>query len=84
VREDEALFDGEGTMIHATNTLITFIHFMSLFYFASINYETHERIFHHLHCPSGKSENRQTPGLLFAFKALAVFPNTVLLTDPSY
>jgi hypothetical protein len=33
VPEDEALFDREGTMIQATNTLITFIHFMSFFLF---------------------------------------------------
>jgi hypothetical protein len=78
--DEEALFDGARTMIQATSTLITFIHFMS-FFFASINYETYERVFHHLHwrqpevSPSVNQKHRQTP---LAFGAFAVFPRSPL------
>lgn len=74
--EDEALFDGDGTMIQATNTLITSIHFMSFFYFASLIYETYERTFHHLSCPS---VNQKTDKRLVS----STLPPKLLLSSPA-
>lgn len=68
----------------ATNTLTTFIHFMSFFYSASINYETYERILHHLHCPSvnQKTDKRLVSSSLPS-KLLPSSPAQSSLTHPS-